>query len=214
MTSDPRSILTTPWVELGGKCEITCPQSGYRAEVEFKCKQFWGTEQNMVVAQMYSPESKKAVLKVEGEWTNKMMAKWSSGKQETFLDVTHLKPQKKVVKPVAEQERYESRRLWRAVTAGLKDNRQVFAESVLSISSDQIIFALGLRRRQRRSVSLSKSRERRPKKEKRQERNGRIGGKLDIPTHPIGNMLLMMNSTMHFLGFSTQSVRVGSSIGY
>merc|ERR1719186_898243 len=118
-----RSILTTPWVELGGKCDITCPQSGYRAEVEFKCKQFWGTEQNMVVAQMYSPESKKAVLKVEGEWTNKMMAKWASGKQETFLDVTQLKPQKKVVKPVAEQERYESRRLWRAVTAGLKDNR-------------------------------------------------------------------------------------------
>jgi len=118
-----RSILTTPWVELGGKCDITCPQSGYRAEVEFKCKQFWGTEQNMVVAQMYSPESKKAVLKVEGEWTNKMMAKWASGKQEIFLDVTQLKPQKKVVKPVAEQERYESRRLWRAVTAGLKDNR-------------------------------------------------------------------------------------------
>ena len=78
---------------------------------------------------MYSPESKKAVLKVEGEWTNKMMAKWSSGKQETFLDVTQLKPQKKVVKPVAEQERYESRRLWRAVTAGLKDNRQVFGKS-------------------------------------------------------------------------------------
>ena len=129
-----RSILTTPWVELGGKCDITCPQSGYRAEVEFKCKQFWGTEQNMVVAQMYSPESKKAVLKVEGEWTNKMMAKWSSGKQETFLDVTQLKPQKKVVKPVAEQERYESRRLWRAVTAGLKDNRQVFVKSVEVLS--------------------------------------------------------------------------------
>merc|ERR1719153_2102452 len=35
-----RSILTTPWVELGGKCDITCPQSGLRADVEFKCKQF------------------------------------------------------------------------------------------------------------------------------------------------------------------------------
>lgn len=146
-----RSILTTPWVELGGKCDVTCPQSGFRAEVEFKCKQFWGTEQNMVVAQMYSPESKKAVLKVEGEWTNKMMAKWSSGKQETFLDVTQLKPQKKVVRPVAEQERYESRRLWRSVTAGLKDNRQVLANTL----PDNFVTmsTLGLRRQLRKSAN-------------------------------------------------------------
>ena len=146
-----RSILTTPWVELGGKCDVTCPQSGFRAEVEFKCKQFWGTEQNMVVAQMYSPESKKAVLKVEGEWTNKMMAKWSSGKQETFLDVTQLKPQKKVVRPVAEQERYESRRLWRSVTAGLKDNRQVLANTVPE--NFFTMSTLGLRRQLRKSAN-------------------------------------------------------------
>ena len=126
-----RSILTTPWVELGGKCDITCPQSGYRAEIEFKCKQFFSADTNIIAAQMFSPESKKPVLKVEGEWTNKMTAKWSSGKQETFLDVTQLKPQKKLVRSVNEQERFESRRLWRAVTAGLKDNRQVKSEKML-----------------------------------------------------------------------------------
>ena len=61
-----RSILTTPWVELGGKCDISCPQTGYRAEVEFKCKQFWGTEQNKVVAEVFPPVgvSKKSLLKV------------------------------------------------------------------------------------------------------------------------------------------------------
>lgn len=61
-----RSILTTPWVELGGKCDISCPQSGYRAEVEFKCKQFWGTEQNKIVAEVFPPSSvsKKSLLKV------------------------------------------------------------------------------------------------------------------------------------------------------
>ena len=64
-----RSILTTPWVELGGKCDISCPQTGYRAEVEFKCKQFWGTEQNKVVAEVFPPVgvSKKSILKV---WLN------------------------------------------------------------------------------------------------------------------------------------------------
>ena len=118
-----RSILTTPWVELGGRCDITCPQSGYRVEVEFKCKQFWGTEQNMVVAQMFGPEGKKALLKVEGEWTGRMTAKWAAGRQELFLDVTAMKPVKKLVRPVAEQEKWESRRLWREVTAGLKAER-------------------------------------------------------------------------------------------
>jgi len=118
-----RSILTTPWVELGGKCELTCPQSGYRTEVEFKCKQFWGTEQNMVVAQVYGQDSKKPILKVEGEWNGRMMAKWANGKNETFLDVGSLSAQKKMVKSVAEQEKYESRRLWREVTAGLKAER-------------------------------------------------------------------------------------------
>jgi len=118
-----RSILTTPWVELGGKCDIACPQTGYRAEVEFKCKQFWGTEQNMVVAQVYSQESKKAVVKVEGEWNGRLTAKWATGRAETFLDVTQLKKQAKLVRPVAEQEKFESRRLWREVTAGLKANR-------------------------------------------------------------------------------------------
>ena len=79
------------------------------------------------------------------------MAKWSSGKQETFLDVTQLKPQKKVVRPVAEQERYESRRLWRSVTAGLKDNRQVLANTL----PDNFVTmsTLGLRRQLRKSAN-------------------------------------------------------------
>eukprot|EP00092_Neocalanus_flemingeri_P029573 GFUD01032119.1.p1 GENE.GFUD01032119.1~~GFUD01032119.1.p1 ORF type:complete len:687 (+),score=218.93 GFUD01032119.1:36-2096(+) len=119
-----RSILTTPWVELGGKCDISCPQTGYRAEVEFKCKQFWGTEQNKVVAEVFPPVgiSKKSLLKVEGEWNGKMVAKYSSGKTETFLDMSTMPVVPKVVKSVVEQEKHESRRLWREVTQGLKSN--------------------------------------------------------------------------------------------
>ena len=33
-----RSILTYPWIELGGKCGVRCPQSGYHADIEFHCK--------------------------------------------------------------------------------------------------------------------------------------------------------------------------------
>lgn len=36
---DPsRSVITIPWLELGGVCAITCRQSGYTANVEFHTK--------------------------------------------------------------------------------------------------------------------------------------------------------------------------------
>ena len=43
-----RSILTVPWVELGGKVSITCPQTNYHANIEFKCKQFFSSDVNKV----------------------------------------------------------------------------------------------------------------------------------------------------------------------
>ncbi len=43
-----RSILTVPWVELGGKLSITCPKTNYLANIEFKCKQFFSSDVNKV----------------------------------------------------------------------------------------------------------------------------------------------------------------------
>lgn len=37
-----RSILTVPWVELGGKVSISCVKSGYSATVTFHTKPFYG----------------------------------------------------------------------------------------------------------------------------------------------------------------------------
>jgi len=44
-----RSILTVPWVELGGKCVIDCPQTGYTAHIEFHCKVSYITIQTTAV---------------------------------------------------------------------------------------------------------------------------------------------------------------------
>ena len=43
-----RSILTVPWVELGGKVNIQCPKTGYVANIEFKCKPFFSSDVNKV----------------------------------------------------------------------------------------------------------------------------------------------------------------------
>lgn len=37
-----RSIITVPWVELGGKVTISCAQTGYSASVTFHTKPFYG----------------------------------------------------------------------------------------------------------------------------------------------------------------------------
>lgn len=47
-----RSILTIPWIELGGSVEIKCPQTGYYAHVEFLTKPFYGGKRNKVTAEV------------------------------------------------------------------------------------------------------------------------------------------------------------------
>uniref|UniRef100_A0A8C0UFP0 Uncharacterized protein n=1 Tax=Cyanistes caeruleus TaxID=156563 RepID=A0A8C0UFP0_CYACU len=37
-----RSILTVPWVELGGKVNINCAKTGYSASINFHTKPFYG----------------------------------------------------------------------------------------------------------------------------------------------------------------------------
>ena len=56
-----------------------------------------------------APGSKKPILKVDGEWNGKMMAKWTTGKNEVFIDVAKTAIHPKVCRKVAEQGRFESR---------------------------------------------------------------------------------------------------------
>lgn len=47
-----RSILTVPWMELGGKCLLECKQTGYYANIEFHCKPFYGGRRHKVTADL------------------------------------------------------------------------------------------------------------------------------------------------------------------
>ncbi|KAH8401526.1 hypothetical protein KR009_006203 [Drosophila setifemur] len=118
-----RSILTVPWIELGGSVEIKCPQTGYYANVEFLTKPFYGGKRNKVSAEVYAPSEKKPFVSIAGEWSGLMEAKWhDKNKTEVFVDVNRIPIFKKQVRPIVEQDEYESRRVWKEVTAGLKFN--------------------------------------------------------------------------------------------
>lgn len=121
-----RSILTVPWIELGGTVNITCPQTGYHADIDFLTKPFYGGKRNKIQGEIYSPNEKKSFISIVGEWSGLMEYKCNDGRQpskfETFVDVNSIPIFKKKVRPVAEQTDNESRNVWKEVTAGLKMN--------------------------------------------------------------------------------------------
>ncbi|GLV39794.1 uncharacterized protein CBL_08140 [Carabus blaptoides fortunei] len=117
-----RSILTVPWIELGGSVTITCQKTGYHCNIEFITKPFYGNKKHRVTADIYGPMDKKPFLSINGEWNGIMEARWFEKEPEPFIDVHKLNIVTKNVKPIVEQEETESRRLWKEVTAGLKFN--------------------------------------------------------------------------------------------
>ena len=50
-----------------------------------------------------------------------MHAKYPNGQTEVFVNTKEMPIVRKQVKPIAEQEEFESRRLWKEVTAALKE---------------------------------------------------------------------------------------------
>ncbi|XP_069794749.1 oxysterol-binding protein-related protein 9 isoform X13 [Narcine bancroftii] len=115
-----RSILTVPWVELGGECNITCAKTGYNASIIFHTKPFYGGKKHRVTAEIFSPNDKKSFSSIEGEWNGVMYAKWSTGESSIFVDTKKMPIIKKKVRKLEDQDEFESRRLWKDVTHNLK----------------------------------------------------------------------------------------------
>ncbi|XP_071120773.1 oxysterol-binding protein-related protein 9-like isoform X1 [Mytilus edulis] len=125
-----RSILTVPWIELGGKCTLGCAKTGYNATVEFHTKingeaaeqiPFYGGKKHKVTAEIFEPNEKKPIVSIDGEWNGIMYAKYSTGMNEVFVDTKKMPIMKKLVKPTDQQTEFESRRLWKEVTYNLKN---------------------------------------------------------------------------------------------
>ncbi|CAJ0578082.1 unnamed protein product, partial [Mesorhabditis spiculigera] len=118
-----RSIMSTPWVELGGKVKIICEKTGYYADIEFLTKPFFGGKPHRIQGNVYHEGGKKPILTIKGEWNSVMFAKPVHGDEYVFIDVKAEPEVKKECVPVMQQGERESRRLWRHVTAGLLRNR-------------------------------------------------------------------------------------------
>lgn len=114
-----RSILTVPWVELGGKVNVNCAKTGYTAAITFQTKPFYGGKLHRVSAEVKHNPTNSVVCRVQGEWNGVLEFSYSTG-ETRIIDVTKLPITKKHVRPNELQGPYESRRLWQHVTESLQ----------------------------------------------------------------------------------------------
>uniref|UniRef100_A0A2A4JRR8 Oxysterol-binding protein n=1 Tax=Heliothis virescens TaxID=7102 RepID=A0A2A4JRR8_HELVI len=116
-----RSILTVPWIELGGSVVIECVQTGHKANIEFLTKPFYGGKKHRVTCDVFAGADKKPYYTAQGEWNSRMDGRWTeSGRTEVLFEVSNMKPRRKRVAPVSRQAAHESRRVWRHVTCALR----------------------------------------------------------------------------------------------
>ncbi|KAM3928769.1 oxysterol-binding protein-related protein 10 isoform 2-T2 [Leptodactylus fuscus] len=114
-----RSILTVPWVELGGKVNILCAKTGYAATVTFHTKPFYGGKVHRVTAEVKHNPTNVIVCKAQGEWNGTLEFTYNSGETKV-IDTTKLSVIRKKIRPLEKQGPSESRRIWENVTNALK----------------------------------------------------------------------------------------------
>nr|XP_036864524.1 oxysterol-binding protein-related protein 10 isoform X3 [Manis javanica] len=114
-----RSILTVPWVELGGKVSVACAKTGYTATVTFHTKPFYGGKVHRVTAEVKHNPSNTIVCKAHGEWNGTLEFTYSNG-ETRVIDTTALLAYPKRIRPLEKQGPLESRKLWREVTRHLR----------------------------------------------------------------------------------------------
>lgn len=117
-----RSILTVPWSEMGGKVQITCPQTDYTSTLIFHTKPMYGGKLHRVTGDIKDNMTSKCLYKMEGEWNGKIKFTDEANKKVEVIDTEVLSVISKIVRPVSEQKENESRRLWRDVTLSLLGN--------------------------------------------------------------------------------------------
>ncbi|XP_071535961.1 oxysterol-binding protein-related protein 11-like isoform X2 [Panulirus ornatus] len=113
-----RSILTEPWVELGGRVNISSPETGCQAVIVFHTKPFYGGKLHRVTAEVKNAAG-TTLTRVQGEWDSLLEFTYANGNQE-IIDVNDIPLVcTKRLRPIAQQAPNESRRLWLDVSVAL-----------------------------------------------------------------------------------------------
>lgn len=123
--------MGTLTMELGGKINIECENTGYKTELEFKLKPFIGGSDytNLVTGKIKL--GKETLASINGKWDACIKIKDSKSGEETILfePTPEIRAQrlKRYTVPIESQGAIESERLWQHVSAAIARDDQVGA---------------------------------------------------------------------------------------
>lgn len=124
-------LMGTLSMELGGKVNIECDNTGYRAELEFKLKPFLGGSEYTNVVTGKLKLGKETMANISGHWDGAIKIKDVRSNEETILfsptPEMRSKRLKRFTVPIAHQAPTESERLWQHVSAAIYRDDQVAA---------------------------------------------------------------------------------------
>ncbi|ORX92126.1 Oxysterol-binding protein [Basidiobolus meristosporus CBS 931.73] len=135
-------LFGTMMMELGDHVTVSCPQNDFICNVEFKTKGFFSGTYNAIVGTIKKKSTGEVLFEIGGNWSDKMnirqVQNGRKGPWKPFLDVNANPVYPKTVVPEAQQEPYESRRLWSKVTDALRSrNLNLATDEKTSIEDNQ-----------------------------------------------------------------------------
>ncbi|ORY93799.1 hypothetical protein BCR43DRAFT_443635 [Syncephalastrum racemosum] len=114
-------LFGTMTMELGDSCKVRCVTSDLACDLEFKTKGFFSGQWNSVVGKIKKESTQEVLCEVSGQWSNELYIKnCKTSSKDILFDVKTSNICPKIVVPEAEQDTYESRRLWEKVTQAIK----------------------------------------------------------------------------------------------
>lgn len=131
-------------MEMGDHARVTCKKLGLSADVEFRCKGYFSGTYHAITGKIHQDKNgkKELLYELSGKWNEVMYIKnVKTDKKEVLFDTTSDVPVKPKVRPLDEQGKYESRRLWKVVTDALghHDHNEATTEK-FKIEDEQRIF--------------------------------------------------------------------------
>ncbi|KAH6942003.1 hypothetical protein HPB50_027142 [Hyalomma asiaticum] len=118
-----RSLLSEPYIELGGRVTVACGDAV--APITFHTKPFYGGKLHCVSGEVKSATG-EVVCKISGEWDTRLELQYADGHSKEW-NIAELKRQPKRCRPINSQDNFESRRLWQPVTQALRSGNVVLA---------------------------------------------------------------------------------------
>jgi len=122
-------LFGTLLMEMCGLVTIECKKTHCKAEIDFKAKPFFGGSYNTVSVKI--KHKKELLYTIGGTWDGRLdITNCKEKTSEVFWEPATVVRTPKIVRPVAEQEDFESQRLWSNVTAAIKkrDQREATSE--------------------------------------------------------------------------------------